>query len=98
MRACSYKLKPHTPPDEIAALPFIGAARAMQISDLATKGTTIELEQHRRGFSVCLPPPIAPLLRSAWLVLLILDLKCLMHPVAIDCISFLLLAEAQGFQ
>ena len=56
VRACSYKIAPHTPPEALAALPFIGAARARQISDLATKGTTAELEQHRCGAAPRLRP------------------------------------------
>lgn len=66
VRACAYKIAPHTPPEALAALPFIGAARARQIADLATRGTTAELEQHR-----CLvaTPVYTNLLRpcSAWL-------------------------------
>jgi ATP phosphoribosyltransferase len=33
-------------PDDLQ-LPFVGPARAQQICDLATTGTTLELEQHR---------------------------------------------------
>ena len=47
MRACAFKVQPNTDPATLK-LPFIGPARAQQICDLATSGTTPELEEHRR--------------------------------------------------
>lgn len=47
-RACAYKIQPGTRPQELR-MPFVGPARAQQICDLATHGTTQELEQHRCG-------------------------------------------------
>ena len=46
MRACAFKVQPNTDPAALK-LPFIGPARAQQICDLATSGTTPELEEHR---------------------------------------------------
>ena len=47
MRACAFKVQPNTDPAALK-LPFIGPARAQQICDLATSGTTPELEEHRQ--------------------------------------------------
>ena len=47
MRACAFKVQPNTDPAALK-LPFIGPARAQQICDLATSGTTPELDEHRR--------------------------------------------------
>ena len=52
MRACAYKIQPGTDPATLH-LPFVGRARAAQICDLATTGTTAELEEHRYSFLPC---------------------------------------------
>ena len=52
MRACAYKIQPGTDPATLH-LPFVGRARAAQICDLATTGTTAELEEHRYSFLWC---------------------------------------------
>lgn len=46
MRACAFKIQPGTDPTTLH-LPFVGRARAAQICDLATTGTTAELVEHR---------------------------------------------------
>ena len=64
MRACAFKVQPNTNPSALK-LPFIGPARAQQICDLATCGTTPELEEHRR----VQPPPLStPLFLRPYLV------------------------------
>ena len=64
MRACAFKVLPGTDPAALK-LPFIGPARAQQICDLATSGTTPELEEHRRvqhsDLHCCLLKPFLPL-------------------------------------
>ena len=52
MRACAFKIQPGTDPATLH-LPFVGRARAAQICDLATTGTTAELEEHRYGNLRC---------------------------------------------
>ena len=49
VRACAFKIDPGMlDPGALARkLPFVGAARAQQIWDIAKTGTTEELEQHR---------------------------------------------------
>ena len=49
VRACAYKIKAGARPSEMK-LPFCGPARLQQICDIATTGTTLELEQHRYCF------------------------------------------------
>lgn len=51
MRACAFKVAPNTRSEDLQ-LPFIGKARAQQICELATTGTTLELEQHRHVLPV----------------------------------------------
>ena len=46
VRACAFKIEPGTRPEDLR-FPFVGPARAAQICDIATMGTTLELEQHR---------------------------------------------------
>lgn len=46
VRACAFKIEPGTRPEDLR-FPFVGPARAAQICDIATTGTTLELEQHR---------------------------------------------------
>ena len=63
MRACAFKIQPGTNPAGLH-LPFVGRARAQQICDLATTGTTPELEEHRSGIANPLRAHIAaPLVR-----------------------------------
>ena len=51
VRACAFKIDPGRLDAAALArkLPFVGAARAQQIWDIAKTGTTEELEQHRWG-------------------------------------------------
>lgn len=49
VRACAYKIGAEARPSEMK-LPFCGPARLQQICDIATTGTTLELEQHRYLF------------------------------------------------
>jgi hypothetical protein len=61
VRACAFKIghgAHNLDADALARkLPFVGAARARQIWDLATTGTTEELEQHRCRHSHTAHPP-----------------------------------------
>lgn len=61
MRACAFKIQPLTDPAGLH-LPFVGRARAQQICDLATTGTTPELEEHRSDIATPLRAHIAALL------------------------------------
>ena len=61
MRACAFKIEPGTDPAGLH-LPFVGRARAQQICDLATTGTTPELDEHRSGTAIPLSAHFAALL------------------------------------